>query len=119
MLCCLAPQANAGSRQGHGIILTVNDDDENRPPTINAQGVLPSPANDSPWTFRLTLNGTGEKTGTFIYVVDGLLVPDTIGRRALVPGRRAAWSEDVIAIQTSSMRSATSASSASTVTRSP
>ncbi|MGB0242341.1 MAG: Ig-like domain-containing protein [Verrucomicrobiales bacterium] len=103
MLCCLAPQANAGSRQGHGIILTVNDDDENRPPTINVQGVFASHFSGQrflPWTFRLTLNGTGEKTGKFIYVVDGLLVPDTIGRRALVPGRRAAWSEDVIAIQT-------------------
>ena len=27
MLCCLAHEANADSRQGQGIILTVNDDD--------------------------------------------------------------------------------------------
>ena len=45
--------------------------------------------------------GTGEKTGTYIYIVDGLIVPDTIGRRALVPGRRVAFTEDVIAIATS------------------
>ena len=36
MLCCLAHEANADSRQGHGIILTVKVDDEDWPPTINA-----------------------------------------------------------------------------------
>ena len=44
---------------------------------------------------------TGESTGTYIYIVDGLIVPDTIGRQeALVPGRRVAFTEDVIAIAT-------------------
>ena len=98
MLCCLAPQANAGSRRA-GIILTVNDDDENHRRSV--QGVFAShfSGNDSALDLPPTLNGTGEKTDAFIYVVDGLLVP-TPSDSALWCLAAAAWSEGVIAIQT-------------------
>ena len=93
----------AGSRQGHGIIVSVDDNGED-PPKIEIEGVFASHFSGQrylPWQHQLTLVATGEKTGTYIYIVDGLIVPDSIGRRALLPGRRIAFTEDVIAIATS------------------
>lgn len=104
----LTPQVEAGSRQGHGVIISASEGKPGRAPTINIQGKFASHFSGQrylPWTFKLTLEATGEKTGTYIYLVDGLLVPDHIGKQALVPGRRIAFTEDVIAIPTSLMKS--------------
>ena len=93
----------AGSRQGHGIIRKVSEGKPGRAPIVEFEGKFASHFSGQrflPWNFKVALDATGEKTGTYIYVVDGLIVPDRIGKKALVEGRRAAWSEDVIAIQT-------------------
>ena len=93
----------AGSRQGHGVITEVIPGKEGKQPTIVIEGKFASHFSGQrflPWQFRLNLVATGEKTGTYIYLVDGLLVPDHIGQQALRAGRRVSFSEDVISIQT-------------------
>ena len=104
VLTCALSCLTAGSRQGHGIITAVSQGKPGHPPTIQIEGKFASHFSGQrflPWNFSLQLKATGEQTGTYIYIVDGLVVPDHIGKMALAPGRRVAFSEDCIAIETS------------------
>ena len=94
ILLCLLTPLSTGSRQGSGVIVRVSD---GTPPTVTFEGDFASHFSGqryAPWQFSLKMNPK------WVYAVDGLVVPAERAWAALQPGRRVAWSEDCVAINT-------------------